>query len=330
MDINAAFDDLQSEVNAQPESVDTARERRNLFRSALGSEADIVEAFPSGSLARGSQIDPIHDVDLVAVFNAGDWPVWGQAGDSAEEALREIQTRVRDLLGTNGTYQAGEVRRVDVKNHSVKCFMDDPNQTDPPPFTVDVVPALNHNGHLLIPERLSQKWIESDPKLLIDQVLDRHASWSHFVPMLRALKRWNKDKDAGLKSLTIEVLALDALPTDKTRAQALSAFFTAAAARIYDPLVDPAGLCGEVQPNLDRAAAYKKLDEAASSAWRAVQAQNNDDTDAAACCWREIFGSIFPEPPGGCSSSSSGTGTGLLIGTGAAATPRKVKDSPQG
>ena len=69
MDISKAFDDLQREVNAPIESVREARRRRDLFRDAFAPEDDVVEVFPSGSLARGSQKDPINDVDVVIVFH---------------------------------------------------------------------------------------------------------------------------------------------------------------------------------------------------------------------------------------------------------------------
>lgn len=38
-------------------------------RQALSPEDDVTEAFPSGSLARGSQLEPIHDVDFVVVYD---------------------------------------------------------------------------------------------------------------------------------------------------------------------------------------------------------------------------------------------------------------------
>ena len=328
MDLTAAFNTLQTEVNVKGGADKKARGRRDLFRDALKSESDIREIFPSGSLARGSQIDPIHDVDLVAVYDADAHPTWGQAGGSAADALAHAHAQVRARLGhTEGSF-AQEVRLIHDKSHSIKCFLDDPEEVELA-FTVDVVPALRHNGHLLIPEARNEIWVESDPEDLIARVRSRHAEWNRFVPLVRALKRWNKDKGAGMKSLAVEVLALELLPED-TRPNALNRFFSAAAARIYEPICDPAGLCGEIDPNMDRDLAYAKLDAAASAAYRAVNAAAREDTDAAACCWREVFGDAFPEPEGGC-SKDTGTGTGLLIGVGATQVkPRRVVDAPQG
>jgi tRNA nucleotidyltransferase (CCA-adding enzyme) len=64
-----AFDDYQDVVNADIEQVRLARARRNVFKSALGTDSDVVKVFGSGSLARSTQLAPIHDVDLVVVFD---------------------------------------------------------------------------------------------------------------------------------------------------------------------------------------------------------------------------------------------------------------------
>ena len=246
MDISWAFDQFQAAVNADPEAVKEGRRRRDLFIDALKGQDDVIEAYPSGSLARSTQIEPINDVDVVVVFDPDHHPDWGQPGNSAEEALGELQGRVGGLLGTNGSFAQCEVRRVNVQNHSVKCFLDDPDADDA--FTVDATPALLGAGTAIhLPEKKSRCWIDSDPKFLIEEVRARQQNWPQFRPLVRCLKRWSKDKKAGMKSLLIEVLALDHLP-EESRPRALSRFFTTAAAVIYERIEDPAGLSGEIQP----------------------------------------------------------------------------------
>lgn len=335
MDLNKAFDDLQREVNVASDGDEKARSRRKLFEDALKPLAEVVEFIRSGSLARGSQIDPINDVDVVVVFSGDQHPKWGKPGDSALEALEYTRDLIHELIGKDAPEpEDGEerVRLIRIRNHSVKCFLDDPDETEHP-FTVDVVPAIAYEGHLIIPEQNNRKWVESNPKQLINDVADRHAKWDQFVKLVRVLKRWNKDQGAGMKSLVIEVLALTHLVED-TRPKALSTFFTAAAAHIYEPVEDPAGLCGEIDPRMDQALAHEKLDGAASAAYHAVNAQTRGDTDQAACYWRKVFGDIFPEPEGGCSMiEPGGTESGLLIGTGVGGISeqrRPVKQVDQG
>src|SRR5207244_12463014 len=52
----------------------------------------------------------------------------------------------------------------------------------------------------------------SDPEHLNTLVSGRHAEWSQFAKLVRVLKRWNSDHGEHMKSLLVEVLALDHLP----------------------------------------------------------------------------------------------------------------------
>lgn len=94
-----------------------------------------------------------------------------------------------------------------------------------------------------------------------------------------------------------------------------------------EPVEDPAGLCGEIQPDLERARARDRFMTAADSSWRAVEASARGEEALAMCLWREVFGEIFPEPPEGCSKTK---GAPALIGVAAARPKRKIVDAPQG
>jgi hypothetical protein len=320
MTVDSGFDELQTNVNVPPDELATARDRRNLFQTALGSEADVDEVRPSGSLARGTHKDPIHDVDLVVVYDASDHPGWGAPGASALGALEHCRTQVNAKLGSSGS---GDVRHTLIRNHSVKCFLDDPG--DPNAFTVDVTPGLVRSaGGFLIPEKLSQDWIASDPQFLIDAVAKRHAEWNEFAKLVRVIKRWNSDHGGFMKSLTVEVLALAHLPATD-RPVALARFFTAAQVAVWSPITDPAGLCGEIQPDLDRSAASDALAKAAEVAARAVEASARNESRRAQCLWNQVFGDIYPEPYLGCGDLAVAGGTAT-----AAVPKRPVVDSPQG
>jgi hypothetical protein len=322
MTIDSSFETLQKAVDASAESVKEARRRRDVFVAALSGRDDVFEVRPSGSLARSTHKDPIHDVDLVCVFHAENHTDWGQAGDSAEEALEHTRTAVKELLGTKGT-DGVEVRRCDLKNHSVKCFLDDPG--DPDAFTVDVTPALLHPDRgLWVPEQFSEDWIRSDPQDLIDRVQKRREDWERFPELVRVLKRWNSDHGAHMKSLVVEVLALHHMSQDTTQ-RALANFFTAAAVEVWNPITDPAELCGEIQPDLVQAAAAKVLESAADLAARAVNAESGGETRKAMILWNELFGDIYPGPPA-VGAALPGTGGAVV----APEPKRRVVDAPQG
>ena len=319
MSVESGFNLLQTTVNVGDDDLAEARRRRDAVRHELVKEDDVIEVRPSGSLARGTHKDPVNDVDLVVVFDAAEHPDWNQAGPSADAALAHLQDAVRRRLGSGGT---GDVRLARSRNHSVKCFLDDPG--DPGAFTVDVTPALvRAEGGIYIPESKSAAWVASDPQHLIDLVAKRHEEWNEFARLVRVLKRWNTDHGGHMKSLTVEVLALTHLPV-AARPNAIAAYFAAAQDAVWDPIVDPAGLCGPIQPDLDPGPVSNEMAKAADLANRAIEAEANGEKQNAQCLWRQVFGDIFPEPYGGCGAGGAG------VAAGDAVPKRRVVDSPQG
>jgi len=335
--VSTAFGYFQTEVNAEPSAVAEGRRRRDLFRYGLDTLDDVVQVIPSGSLARRTQLDPIHDVDLIVEFAADAHPDWGKPGDSADAALTYVADRVMRQLGaTSGTVHR-EVRLTSKRNHVVKCFLDDPEIENP--FAVEVAAALRQDDDsLLLPERHNSRWILASPEYLIAEVARRQAAWPDFVPVTRELKWWKKAQGIGMKNLVMEVLALRCLP-DGDRPDALAQFFTAAASDVMSGVYDPAGYCGEIQPDLDRAKARETMLTAADLANQALDADAADEADRAVCLWRQVFGPAFPEPPSGCAGTRGTTArrsaTALFgaatAGTASASTrPRRIRDFPQG
>ncbi|MCS6551122.1 nucleotidyltransferase domain-containing protein [Curtobacterium flaccumfaciens pv. flaccumfaciens] len=319
MSLMDSFASFQTVVNADPDQVSEARRRRRVFEEALLSEPDVLEVVPSGSLARGTHKDPIHDVDLVVVYDPVEHPDWGVPGASASEALDHARAAVNRLLGaTSGTVDQ-LVRLAKPRNHAVKCFLDDPDDEDA--FTVDVMPALRVDAGLRIPESLSKAWIEADPEYLIAEAARKHGEWPLYAGTVRMLKYWAASQSPlKIKSLVMEVLALEHLATGLNRPTAISNFFTAAAFQIESGLAvdDPARLCGEIQRDLDMEAFGNRLRAASNSGIDARAAQVAHDPAAASRHWREVFGDEFPE---------------IVAAAGATVVPdgpRPVKDSPQG
>ncbi|MGW0501243.1 hypothetical protein ACWD0Z_39255 [Streptomyces sp. NPDC003007] len=325
MGIDEAFDAFQKSVNEDIDKTRLARERRDLFKTALRGEPDVLEAFGSGSLSRSTQLKPIHDVDIIAIYDPDEHPEWGSDGPSAEEALEHIRGQVNRLLSQSSGTHDNVVRHTLLRNHAVKCFLDDPD--DPDAFTVDVMAALRQeDGSILIPEKLNTRWVPADPEYLIDQVADHQSAWPHFRPLVRVLKQWRHTVpvEGRIKSLVMEVLALNCMPRSGNRAEGLKTFFTAAAVQVNEGVWDPADLCGEIQPDLDRTGLSEALAEARDIAERACTAAIEGDTDDALRLWQEIFGDDFPAPAAPAKPASLITGTPALI------TPRPIKDAPQG
>lgn len=320
MSVNDAFDDYQAVIDEDPRVVAVARHRRDLFKEAFLGDHDVLEAWSSGSLRRSTQLKPIHDLDMVFVYDVEAHSTWGSPGESANAALEHVRDRTSTLLGISSGTTSKLVRLAKPRNHAVKCFIDAPDSG----FTVDAMPALRQpDGTLLIPETHSRGWVPADPEYLIKEVQKRHDSWRHYRPMVRVLKDWRHDAEAAMASeiasLVIEILALTCLPTTGSRAQALAKFFEAAVDATYQPICDPAKLCGEVQPDLDYAGFRAELEKASEIASNAVLCDQVGDAANAKRLWRKIFGNDFPAPDG---EPTFGAAAGLGY--------QPVKDSPQG
>ncbi|MGI3225001.1 hypothetical protein ACRJ4B_14850 [Streptomyces sp. GTA36] len=324
MGINDAFDALQKTVNEDIDKTRLARERRDLFKTALLSEPDVTETFGSGSLSRSTQLKPIHDVDIIAIYDPHEHPEWGSEGPSAEDALEHIRGQANRLLSQSSGTHDNVVRHTLLRNHAVKCFLDDPD--DPDAFTVDVMPALRQADRtLLIPEQLNTRWVPADPEYLIEKTADHQRAWSHFRPLVRVLKQWRHTVpvEGRIKSLVMEVLALNCMPRSGNRSEGLKTFFTAAAVQVNEGVRDPAELCGEIQPDLDHEGLSAAFAEAADIAERACTAAAEGDTDQALRLWQEIFGEDFPAPAAPAKAAALITAPALI-------TPRPIKDAPQG
>lgn len=343
---DTAFAQFQVVVNADPDQLATARSRRDAFVTALNSETDIEEVVVGGSLRRGTQRAPISDVDVYAVFSPEAYPAWGGAGPTANEAIEHVADRVAALLGKDGSQvhlinedggTGTHVRLKGRRRHSVKCFIDDPD--DDVGFTVDVVPALRHaDGGFLIPERDLEDaeqgdWIRTDPEALVAMVAERQTEWPEWVPTVRILKYWSERSGTGMSSLYVEVLALEALPVDASRTEAIQRFFTTAEWSLSAQLQDPSGLCGAIQPDLDVETARTCIAEAAELSGKARTDESNGHDEDALCAWRQVFGREFPEPPCGCDGSSAKVDAAVAaVAAPSVVAPRRrpVRQSPQG
>lgn len=128
----------------------------------------------------------------------------------------------------------------------------------------------------------------------------------------------NQVQDIKVKSLVMEVLALDHMPTSQIRRneEFLRDAFHVESGMLVE---DPAGICGPIQTDLKYVEFGGRLRAAARAASLAVAAQASNKEDAAVSYWGEVSGDDFPKPP----KSISGPAA-------VAAVPRPVKDTPQG
>jgi len=84
MESDDGFDAFSEEIKSDPLGVLLAKWRRDAFTKKLERLPDVIEVIPSGSLARGTHIGPVHDVDLIVVFDKSAHPDYGSGPNTTD------------------------------------------------------------------------------------------------------------------------------------------------------------------------------------------------------------------------------------------------------
>ncbi len=205
----------------------------------------------------------------------------GQAGllDLIKRTLRKTYTRTPDI-SRNG--QAVSIR------------FDD--------FVVDVVPGFNRQGGgFLIPNSITQTWLETDPKKHVEIMSTANAAHNgDLVPLVKMIKAWNKNIGSYFNSFHLEVLALQIMDGVKISNFPSGAryFFDKGKDLINKKNPDPAGYGGDVGSYIN---GQEKIQEAVGkfqSAYEyAIKAESFEAQGyirTATETWIKIFGDYFP------------------------------------
>jgi hypothetical protein len=276
---------------------------------ALKKCPDVVRVIQSGSLARDTGVGPIHDIDLIVVFREQAHQDWKGAG-SAASALNYLQVTIGKTL-QGGLF--GLIRDTELRNHVVKATSSSSVgqfvglMPDTPP--IDVMPAIQVGSRLSVPERLTDRWIETDPERLIKMVEARQRQWSNFNQVVKMIKVWAGNHDLKMKSLAVEAMVLKYLPQpglfeSMSCTQAVARFFEAARDADITGLKDPCGLSGEIDKNFNYGKLRDALKISARDARAAVEAElawenrhsARESLVHPAVHWRKVFGKDFPVP----------------------------------
>jgi predicted nucleotidyltransferase len=70
MESDDGFRSFANAIDSDLFDVLLAKLRRDAFIEKLKKLPDVVDVIPSGSFTRGTQIGPVHDVDLIVVFDS--------------------------------------------------------------------------------------------------------------------------------------------------------------------------------------------------------------------------------------------------------------------
>jgi hypothetical protein len=311
MESDDGFRSFSHAIKSDPIGVLLAKWRRDAFVGKLKQLPDVADVIPSGSLARGTQIGPVHDVDLIVVFKRSEHPDYGSGPESAQAAMTHLENKLLEQLHPWSGAGRGLLKETEKRSHVVTyggdwaCPFAAVIPSAPP---VDVMPAVREGSHLLIPER-GNGWIDVDPQKLIRQVEQRQREWNYFTQVVGMVKAWAKHNHLNMRSLAIEVMVLKYCPRPGmfqtlSCGEAVARFFKAAADANITSLKDPAGRCGEIDPGMNYMKLQGALSRAAGLAREAMDAEHawkhrlhaTEDVTHPDEFWRKLFGRKYPRP----------------------------------
>ena len=287
MESDDGFRSFSRAIESDPIGVLLAKWRRDAFIKKLVDLPDVDEVIESGSLARGTQIGPVHDVDLIVVFDSSQHPDYGikdrsgKAVESAQAAMTHLEKELGEQLHPWLGAREGALKETEQRSHVVTCYAgwtEALAEVVPMAPPVDVMPAVREGSHLLIPER-GTGWIDVDPEKFMRQVEQRQREWKYFKEVVGMVKAWAGQNDLDMRNLAIEVMVLKYCPRPGlfetlSCGEAVARFFEAAAKAHITSLRDPAGRCGEIDPGIDYSKLRAALNQAAGLARQAMDAEH--------------------------------------------------------
>lgn len=282
-----AFSEFEEKINPTENEKNSINNKRLTAHKYLSGVFDSNRDMPLirtsliGSAERNTQVRPLDDVDVMAVFS----DVNNVYENTYRTDSHTFINRVRDALNEYSTELI-----VGTRGQAVRLFYKQGVHVDIAPVFIS-----GESGYLL-PDG-SGGWKTTDP--------DEHTRWLneknvslgyHLKPVIRLLKKWNKVHSKHYHSYHLEVAVAEAFVSlDWDYRDALAKFFGWAKDHIDSN--DPAGHSGNLASYLSndmRSALRSRLENAESRADDAVEAEKNGDHEKSIRLWRIELGADFP------------------------------------
>jgi hypothetical protein len=281
--VAASFGKFRNNLEITDLQATTVSTRQTNVRSALEDDFTVLSSFLTGSYKRSTMIAPLKeaDVDIFIVLSTKHYKPDGYTAllDSVKRALLKTYTKT-PKISRNG--------------HAVTITFTD--------FLVDVVPAFNRKGGgYLIPDSIEGRWISTDPT--VHETVLTAANRAHngaLVPLIKMIKRWNRELDHAFRSFYLELLTRSIMSgvNISSDSSGMRYFFGKGREGVKKKQIDPAGLDSEQVNGLDTvrtvADAVSRFETAYSRALKAEQFEQAGKVQLAVAEWRKIFGDYFP------------------------------------
>jgi hypothetical protein len=275
--LKQAFDAFVNKVAPDAGQQEQHSKRSQRLVEILKSEWGPDKVLRIGSVGRGTNIAPTHDVDWMVVLDKTKF----EEADAAK-----VLGEVRDSL--QHAYSEGTLR---VQNRSVGL--------DYPDFGIDVVPAVSRaKGGYHIPDVKAGKWIYTDPPKHTELVTEKNLTTDRMAAgLVRTLKVWNRKAGMGLKSFHLEVMTLRGIEKKpESFAQGVRDAFKHVAGAVTKSCGDPAQSGNVLDAYLDgvkRSAIAKACEDAAKVMELAIAEDARGDSGVAVNRVRELLGGPF-------------------------------------
>lgn len=230
MSIEDNFRRLASSLELTFEETQKAANIQNLIREVLEARPEILHAELSGSYDRKTKIRPLHDIDILVVFDVAAAYDTKGAVIKPRQHLREMWKMLPALRK-----EIPRIGQAKFQDRSINIIVDG--------IGFDLVPAFPcQRGGFLIPDRKQEEWIPTDPLKFAERLSALNQSdrfGEQLVPFIKMVKWWARQHAPELKSYLIELLILKCLHSIDSYSDACGNFFFLALREILGSVHDP-------------------------------------------------------------------------------------------
>lgn len=295
MTINELFEEARGRIAVPDDVLKEARKRRDAIREIVEEEFDTLRTFGSGSLAHGTQNDPLNDADAGVVLDRRTYEDLGPDGEGpcakVEEVRGVLRTRLKEEYPSVRFYTGG--------HRAIRVNFMESLQPGGDNFTADLIVAIRRDeGGLYIPDLDGDDWDPSDPERHVELIVARNKKTdSRFARILRLAKHANAHNGKTIFSFNVAALGLEAITEKVSLPEGLTLFLRHAADSLKEGLTeDPAGVSGPIKVNVPRRKdAAKRFKYLAELAEQALELDADGQTAQAQRNWSKVLpGAIDP------------------------------------